>query len=432
MATIDLTRSATDYKKHYKSVRAFQGRVLLDDDHNENERIHGEDERRSRVHIIGPSGSPDDGFKIANATINAGKIDFDILPGTMYVGGYAVELEQVEKFQKQADWLQLTSASLPGPPAAGTRARPGRARGRLQAGPPTEDAELFEHAVGPGGDTAGRMKLVRRVRVIENVSSAECQVAWMPCSRSGPRSAWESLNEQTELVTDAKLKVDFVEQEDADLCSPPVQDGYLGADNQAIRVQLVSSNQFVWGFNNATPGYRIQVTGPATAQPAVKLLTKPKDQEHWPRAGQSSEIFPWGAQLPNNEKGGGIQRSSGAYRKQLRSEQRDLYDHRRPAWRRRVWTRLVPAPAAGDAFFFMRVWDRGTDTAPAPANQLRGRARHARATGLTVTFTGTHKRPHDDGSSPLVPRLLNSSCPGLQDRPWTARVPALLLSPQHH
>ena len=47
MATIDLSRSATDFRKHYKSVRAQQGRVFVDDDYNENERLHGEDDRRA-------------------------------------------------------------------------------------------------------------------------------------------------------------------------------------------------------------------------------------------------------------------------------------------------------------------------------------------------------------------------------------------------
>ena len=87
MATIDLSRSATEFRKHFTSVRAQMGRVFTDDDHNDNERLHGEDERRSRVHIIGPAGSPDDGFLIQNPVVTNGKINFDITPGSFYLGG---------------------------------------------------------------------------------------------------------------------------------------------------------------------------------------------------------------------------------------------------------------------------------------------------------------------------------------------------------
>ena len=47
-----------------------QGRVLLDDDYNEAERISDEDERRSRIAIIGPAGTSDDGFLVSNGRLN--------------------------------------------------------------------------------------------------------------------------------------------------------------------------------------------------------------------------------------------------------------------------------------------------------------------------------------------------------------------------
>src|SRR4051794_5270672 len=113
MATIDLSRSATDFRKHFTSTRAQMGRVLTDDDHNDNERMHVEDMRRARVHIIGPAGSPDDGFLIKNPGLTNGKIDFDITPGTFYLGGHRLDLEQVERFQVQADWVNMTAADMP-------------------------------------------------------------------------------------------------------------------------------------------------------------------------------------------------------------------------------------------------------------------------------------------------------------------------------
>jgi hypothetical protein len=106
MATIDISRRAFDPRKHYSSVRMQQGRVIVDDDWNENERIENEDRRRARVDIIGRSGSPDQGFRIADARIADGMIDFDALPGTFYLGGLRLDLENKETYRTQKDWLQ--------------------------------------------------------------------------------------------------------------------------------------------------------------------------------------------------------------------------------------------------------------------------------------------------------------------------------------
>src|SRR5258708_3791855 len=107
MSTIDLSRSATDYRKHYKSVRAQQGRVFVDDDHNDNERIHGEDQRRELVDIIGPAGVPGNGFAISNPRLTNGKLDFDIAAGAFYLGGNRLQLDPATPYQLQPDWLEL-------------------------------------------------------------------------------------------------------------------------------------------------------------------------------------------------------------------------------------------------------------------------------------------------------------------------------------
>ncbi len=83
MASEDITRVAFDPRKRYASVRMQAGRVLLDDDFNEAERISDEDERRSRIEIIGPSGTSNDGFKISDGRLNAlGDMTFDIPAGS--------------------------------------------------------------------------------------------------------------------------------------------------------------------------------------------------------------------------------------------------------------------------------------------------------------------------------------------------------------
>ena len=82
MPNIDISRDATDPRKHYDRVQMQQGRVLTDDDFNEAERLDAEDSRRVRVDVIGPAGSPDDGFKLK--TVGA---DLVLSAGTYYTGG---------------------------------------------------------------------------------------------------------------------------------------------------------------------------------------------------------------------------------------------------------------------------------------------------------------------------------------------------------
>src|SRR5437764_11968248 len=113
MATVDLSRFATNYRKHFTGARAQMGRILSDDDFNDNERLHGEEERRTRVDVIGPAGSPDKGFLIQNPTVTNGRINFDILPGTFYLGGNRLELEQIEQFQTQSAQVNMTTADRP-------------------------------------------------------------------------------------------------------------------------------------------------------------------------------------------------------------------------------------------------------------------------------------------------------------------------------
>src|SRR5215207_6046556 len=105
MPNIDISRDATDFRKHYDRVHMQQGRVLTDDDFNEAERLDAEDARRVRVDVIGPAGSPDDGFRLKTV---GGQLALST--GTYYVGGLRLELEADELFNLQRDWLQQGSA----------------------------------------------------------------------------------------------------------------------------------------------------------------------------------------------------------------------------------------------------------------------------------------------------------------------------------
>src|SRR4051794_10195314 len=160
MATEDISRWSSDPSKRYKGARMQQGRVVTDDDFNEAFRIEAEDERRTRVDVIGPAGSPDDGFRIdAPAATVPGEVDFVLHAGTMYVGGLRVESFADEHYATQSDWLDQDPA---------LRAAPAAARNDLvylevwqQPIEAVEDGELFEPALG-GGDTSTRVRTMRR------------------------------------------------------------------------------------------------------------------------------------------------------------------------------------------------------------------------------------------------------------------------------
>lgn len=396
MATIDLSRSASDFRKHYKSVRAQQGRVFVDDDYNENERLHGEDDRRARVDIIGPAGTPDSGFLISNPRVTAGKIDFDIAAGTFYLGGLHLESDQNERFQVQSDWLQFSGATLPGPPTTGKRFDLVYLESWLQPVSAVEDSELFEVALG-GPDTSTRMRVMRRVRIATGTATGDCRQDWKTLVDSWKAKGLGTLNNQDELVPDTRLKVEFdTGTNPADLCSPPVAGGYLGAENQAIRVQLTDAGHFTWGFDNAAPLYRVRVSNNGGGQPRIiTMMTEPKDQAHWPLSGQVVELLPWSTVLPNNEKlaerGGLLTRVASSYNPD--TKQLSVASNV-PLTFGAGWKTRPDAVQLGSEFYYMRVWNRGQDTT-SPLEIPVGTGVSLGQTGLKITISGADRQDND-------------------------------------
>jgi hypothetical protein len=107
------------------------------------------------------------------------------------------------------------------------------------------------------------------------------------------------------LVSNARLSVSVATDPSPSLCGPSVAGGYVGYDDQAIRVELRDDNHFTWGFCNAAPIYRVRVT---TSDPTrVHFISHPRDGERAPKVGQIVELLPWSAKLPNGEKGAELQ-----------------------------------------------------------------------------------------------------------------------------
>jgi len=390
MSTIDLSREATDFRKHYNSVRMQQGRVLDDQTVNEQARIIEEDMRRTRINTIGVYGSPDEGFLVKDFTLHDGHPTFTLSAGELYLGGLYLTLEQDQAFHLQKDWLNLDlDSDMPSvPPEGSSRIDMVYMDAWQQPVSAVEDSELFEVALG-GPDTSQRMKTMQRAMIRENVSFEDCYDAWQEIQTDW--IALGSMAEDLELATQAKIQVTYTAPtEPADLCSLAEMGGYLYHENQAIRVQLTSDSTFTWGFDNAAPLYRARVTTSEGARIRIELLNEPKDAVHWPLQDQVVEIIPWSAALPNGER---IAELSGMMAKVTSSYNPEdaslLIDTAVPAdfgteWETRDDVAEFFDGSADERYYFIRVWNRGDDlTSPAEIPIANGQLGN---TGLEVNF----------------------------------------------
>ena len=87
-------------------------------------------------------------------------------------------------------------------------------------------------------------------------------------------------------------------------CQPATTGGYLGAENQLIRVMVTDANpsgvpSIVWGFDDASFLYRINTAtfDPASGNTTLTLASAPVDSYHYPVAGQAVEVLRDAAQL---------------------------------------------------------------------------------------------------------------------------------------
>lgn len=415
MATEDISRWSNDPRKRYKGARMQQGRVVTDDDFNEAGRIEADDERRTRIDVIGPAGSPDDGFRIdAPASPRPGEIDFTIHAGTMYVGGLRVEAFDDEHHATQLDWLDQDPAE---------RATPAAARKDLvylevwqQPVEAVEDGELFEPALG-AADTSTRVRTMRRVRLAPGLGDGGCAGAFKQLADQWQAAHLGTWNASTaERTVNATLQVDFVPGPVGDLCSPPVASGYLGAENQAIRVQIAADRtHFTWGFDNGAPLYRVTAVDNVT----LKLVTQPRDQAHWPIAGQIVEVLAWSAVLSNGEKlatpTGLLARVAASYDPEAQTLKLD----RSIAGFGQAFASRADAAALGSPYLFLRVWNRGGDVTSDPGIAFATGTQHVLGdTGLRVTFGGDQ---FVDGDHWII-----AARPEVPDRiqPWAMRAPA--------
>lgn len=294
--------------KGYSGVRGQMGRVFTDADLNVAlEVIDGKIEELVRS-LLCSAGSPDDGFRVTVPTNPDGSaatpLDFDLSAGTFVLGGQILRLRKSATFLAQDDWLSLSldATALDVPPDVLLRRenrsdlvwlemieQPVRA---------VEDREIQERALGVA-DTTTRVRPQVKIHVLRN-TPAECAAAAEELRTHLTSTSGAFSDDGTELHSGARLSVRFIgDSKVSDPCAPRPVAGYLGAENQTLKVMLTDSNHFLWAYDHGEPLYRVELD---STRKVVQFSTEPRDPVLFPRAGQVLEILPWDVLLPNREK----------------------------------------------------------------------------------------------------------------------------------
>jgi hypothetical protein len=278
----DLARVSFDPVRQYRSVVTQQGRVTLEADVNEASRIAAEALRLETIDLVGPAATPDNGYQVgldANGDLSVGA-------GTMYLGGWRLRLDASVKLGAQPDWLDMPAAGF----AQGVNLVALLASEQCVSA--VEDTALREVALG-GPDTAARSRLMQHFLFLPagGRSCADAAGALVKLL-AGDGVTLDPASDQ--LLSDARLQVGFAPPTaPPDPCQPAAVGGYLGADNQMIRVSVIAfdavkrSGTLVWGWNNASVLYRASIDSPQT----LSLSPAPIDAEHAPQQAQAVEIL---------------------------------------------------------------------------------------------------------------------------------------------
>jgi hypothetical protein len=304
----DITRISNDVRQGYRGPVMQQGRVILDRDFNAlNETLsHAID--TEALDIVGPCGTPDNGFAISipssSSPHSLHPLDFLIGAGTMYVGGLRVIFPA-----PAAGQLPLSYFHQPDWPEADQPGNTGRFEPELferqmrefvylhlreYEVSAVEDPELKDVALG-GVDTSQRLRLIRRVKRTPG-EGLDCGTGLEKMQLDWGRLGLLFDPNTMQLVPQATLRVSFTEaQTTSDPCDPTSQGGYLGADNQLIRVQLSDGGNgpgspvtLLWGYDNASFIHRAVVSADGIT---VQLSPSPVDAFHSPQARQVVEIL---------------------------------------------------------------------------------------------------------------------------------------------
>ena len=411
MANIDISRFLFRPGKHYVGTGAQEGRTLLDSDYNENAQAVAEDFRASLLDIIGDKGTADCGFEVKNEAVVAMDLEFDLDVGSMFIGGHRFSLEATTPFKFQPDWLQQAAQDIPPEGTIGTTDIVYLC-GWEQCVSAVEDDELFEKGMaaqtltpagarlpvseGEGIEAGARVRRMARAMVRSNVgTSTDCATEWANLIAAGlnPDCTDATLSSGCELVSPIHLNVTFTGAlTTEDPCAPCLPSGgYLGRENQAIRVMVTGDGStFTWGFDNGGALHRVLFD---SGTDTITMLNPPSEVRHIPLKDQIIELIPWGAVLENGQK---VAEEVGRFTKvasSLDPSDGTFKVDPFPGGLNFVDTWPVGHPQKDDLpdlgkaghYYYMRIWDRGTDIASAPELAIGTTA--LGNTGLEANFT---------------------------------------------
>jgi hypothetical protein len=303
----DRARVSYDPSRKWRGVIAQQGRVTVEADWNEAATIGEERDRHVTLDVVGPVGTPDDGYAVtavrATGEHSASTPDhLTIGKGTLYLGGERLDLDEQVHYSTQPDWLDHSTDPL--------WKAPGAQHGRHelvyllateQEVSAVEDPALADVALG-GPDTMQRRRILQRF-VRYPSESGRCDGSRRALEKSLADHGLQLDPASMMAGSTARLKVSFPETPPPPNVSQPVPTGaYLGAENQMIRVMVTGIDHttheptIVWGFDDASFLYRVTAT-PDSGSTTLTLASAPVDSYHYPAKGQAVELLRDAAKL---------------------------------------------------------------------------------------------------------------------------------------
>ena len=239
----DIARVTFDPTRQYRSVVLQQGRVTLEADGNEASRHRvrgaapGDDRPRSARPRRRTTATSSGSMHPARSSV---------LPGTMYLGGWRLGLDAPVELDNQPDWLDMPLLQgFGGPTLVALLATE-------QEVCAVEDQPLREVALG-GPDSAARTRLMQHFLRLP-LRGSTCDDAAKEIDTLLAADGVTLDPKTFQLLSSARLQVGFVPPAgEPDPCDPPAQGGYLGADNQLIRVTVIDL-QSAEGHRHAAVG----------------------------------------------------------------------------------------------------------------------------------------------------------------------------------
>ena len=306
----DIARVSFDPSRRWRAVIAQQGRVTVEADWNEAQAIAAAQSRAQLLNVIGTSGTPDDGYRLLpppSPPAAGSPTDLTVQHGTFYVGGARVELDADVAIGAQPDWRDF-----PAEPAAADQPAPSAPPQtgnelvylllREQEVSAVEDSALREIALG-GPDTGQRTRILQRV--LRHPTTADTWAdGWADAGKSWAANGYALDPATLRLESEARLQVSFTSVTPPSACQPDALGGYLGAENQLIRVQICQVQNgnpvVVWGYDNASFLYRVTTATPdsTSGTTTLTLASTPVDTYHQPQPGQVVEVLTSTVQLP--------------------------------------------------------------------------------------------------------------------------------------